>query len=354
MNAARWAPWAAAAVGVQVGAAIVATRGVVGELGPATLACLRYLLALACLLPFAWATPDAARISRRDLPAVMLLGVGQFGLLIALLNIGLQRVNAATAALLFASFPLLTLLVAAAFGHEPLTWRKTLGVAITLAGVALALDPDALAAGTAPQFASEWFGKGAVLASALCGAVCSVLYRPYLRRYPALPVGVWAMAAAVTFLALWAAFEGPFLRIGNVSRTGWAAIAFIGISSGLGYFLWLWALRHAAASRVTLFLSLSPVTAALLGAWWLHEAVAPRLWLALLLVAGGVAVAQARTPPAGGEPLRARGRALVLRRRRDAVGKLATAHCGRPPFRSTAHVPVRRIPGAPRPTSGGG
>lgn len=301
MNAARWAPWAAVAVGVQVGAAIVATRGIVGELGPATLACLRYLLALACLLPFAWVAPGAARISRRDLPAVMLLGVGQFGLLIALLNIGLQRVNAATAALLFASFPLLTLLVAAALGHESLTWRKTLGVVLTLTGVALALGADALAAGSTPPGnatmpANEWLGKGAVLASALCGAVCSVLYRPYLRRYPALPVGVWAMAAAVVFLAVWAAFEQPLVRIGTVSTTGWAAIAFIGVSSGIGYFLWLWALRHAAASRVTLFLSLSPVTAALLGAWWLDEAVAPRVWLALLLVAGGVAVARGRRP----------------------------------------------------------
>jgi len=301
MNASGWAPWAAAAVGVQVGAAIVATRSVVSELGPASLACLRYLLALACLLPFVWAAPGAARVSRRDLPAVMLLGVGQFGLLIALLNIGLQRVNAATAALLFASFPLLTLLVAAALGHEQLTWHKTLGVALALAGVALALGPDALAAGSAPQgdataLASGWLGKAAVLASALCGAVCSVLYRPYLRRYPALPVGVWAMAAAVVFLAVWAAFEQPLVRIGTVSTTGWAAIAFIGVSSGIGYFLWLWALRHAAASRVTLFLSLSPVTAALLGAWWLDEAVAPRVWLALLLVAGGVAVARGRRP----------------------------------------------------------
>ena len=300
MNNARWAPWAAAAVGVQVGAAIVATRSVVGELGPASLACLRYLLALACLLPFAWAARGpASRIARRDLPAVMLLGVGQFGLLIALLNIGLQRVDAATAALLFASFPLLTLMVATALGHERLSWRKAIGVLLTLAGVALALGPAALAGvfpGDVQALASLRWGQAAVLASALCGAVCSVLYRPYLRRYPALPVSVWAMAAAVLFLAVWAGYEGLATRIVAVSGAGWAAIAFIGVSSGVGYFLWLWALRHAPASRVTLFLSLSPPAAALLGAWWLHEALALRLWLALLLVAGGVMVAQERRP----------------------------------------------------------
>lgn len=309
LNAGRWAPWAAAAVGVQVGAAIVATRSVAGELGPATLACLRYLLALACLLPFAWRARHAMRIAPRDLPPVMLLGVGQFGLLIALLNIGLQRVDAATGALLFATFPLLTLLVAAALGHERMSLHKTAGVVLALAGVALALGIDGLPLGPAPPGQAAvapahdpsppigapggaGLGAAAVLAAALCGAVCSVLYRPYLRRYPALPVGVWAMAAAVLFLAGWAAFEGPPARLRELGGADWVTIAFIGASSGAGYFLWLWALRHAVASRVTLFLSLSPITAALLGATWLHEAVAARTWPALLLVAAGVALAQ--------------------------------------------------------------
>jgi hypothetical protein len=43
---------AAAATGVQVGAAIVASRFVVAEVPPLTLALLRYVIGLACLLPF--------------------------------------------------------------------------------------------------------------------------------------------------------------------------------------------------------------------------------------------------------------------------------------------------------------
>lgn len=129
MNAAAWAPWTAAAVGVQVGAAIVATRFVVGELGPATLAGLRYAIGLATLLPFVLAAREPATITPREWPRIALLGIGQFALLIALLNIGLQTLPAAKAALLFACFPLLTLLVAAALGHERLSLRKSLGVA---------------------------------------------------------------------------------------------------------------------------------------------------------------------------------------------------------------------------------
>ena len=290
MNAAARAPWAAAAVGVQVGAAIVATRFLVGELGPATLAGLRYAIGLATLLPFVLAAREPAKIAPREWPRIALLGIGQFALLIALLNIGLQTLPAAKAALLFACFPLLTLLVAAALGHERLSLRKSLGVVFTLGGVAVALGPQALVA------AAPLWGELAVLGSALCGAVCSGLYRPVLRRHAALPVSAIAMAAAVLFLAVWAQFEEANVRVPQLSATGWAAVVFIGISSGIGYFLWLWALRHAAASKVTLYLSLSPLTAMLLGGLLLHEPLAPALIVALLLVVLGLWVAQDRRP----------------------------------------------------------
>ena len=291
----RWAPWAAAAVGVQVGAAIVATRLVVDQLGPATLAALRYAIGLASLLPFVWhATRRAAartstpKIQANELPRIVLLGIGQFGLLIALLNHGLKSVPAAKGALLFAAFPLLTLIVATLLGHERLGWRKCLGVGLTLAAVALALGPQAW------QAHGSLAGELVILGSALCGAVCSVLYRPVLQRHAALPVSAIAMAAAVVVLGLCAPFEDAVTRLPQVDARGWAAIVFIGTSSGIGYFLWLWALRHAPASRVTLFLSLSPLTAMALGTLLLGEPLQTSLLLALGLVVAGLWVAQDR------------------------------------------------------------
>lgn len=283
--AGRWASWAAAAVGVQVGATIVATRYVIGETGPVTLAALRYLIGLLSLLPFV-AVAAHTRFARADLPRIALLGIGQFGLLVALLNAGLQTVPAAKGALLFASFPLLTLLVAAVLGHERLSWPKAWGVVLTLAGVAVALGPAALTPGDA------LIGEAAILASALCGAICSVLYRPLLQRYPALPLGAAAMAAAALFLCVWAPFDGALERLPRISASGWAAIGFVGASSGIAYVLLLYALRHAAASRVTLYLALGPVTALLLGVAWLGEPLTPGLLVAVALVALGLWVVQ--------------------------------------------------------------
>lgn len=277
----RVAPlFAAAAVGVQVGAAIVATRFVIGETTPAALALLRYLIALACLAPFV----PGVRFARRDLAPIALLGIGQFGVLIALMNFGLQFISSARAGLLFATMPLATLVLGAILGRERLSLRVLSGVLLTIAGVACVLGEKLLTGASR----DEWVGALAVLGAAGVGALCSVLYRPYLERYPTAAVGAVAMAASVVALALLAGVEGFFARVPDFSAAGWGAVLFIGASSGIGYFLWLWALRHAEPTRVTIFLSLSPVTAALLGALLLGEAMTPWLMLGLVLIVAGL------------------------------------------------------------------
>jgi drug/metabolite transporter (DMT)-like permease len=277
---------------VQVGAAIVASRFAVAEVPPLTLAMLRYAIGFCCLLPFAWgalsraATAPARPVGRRrafDLLAMAALGIGQFGVLIALLNFGLQSIGAAQAALIFSLFPLLTLLLAAAMGRERVTRPLVAGVLLSIAGVAVALAPKL----AMPQ-AGHWWGELAVAAAACTGAVCSVLYRPYLQRYPTVPVSAFAMLASVLFLAVVALGEHWPARVGTFSPQAWAAVTFIGVSSGIGYFWWLYALKHESPTRVTVFLALNPVTAALLGWGVLGEALDRAAFGALLLIAAGL------------------------------------------------------------------
>ena len=284
---------AAAATGVQVGSAMVATRFVVDQTGPTSLALLRYVIGFCCLLPVVWLSAGPVRFARRDVLPIALLGITQFGILIALLNYGLRFIPSARAALIFATFPLLTMMLAAALGHERLTVPKILGVLLTIAGVGVALGEKALHGGGA----QEWVGELAVFASALSGAVCSVLYRPYLRKYPALPVSAFAMLASVGFLAILAAGEGFFAALPRFTPGGWLAIVFIGVGSGVGYYLWLWALGHAPATQVAVFLSLSPITAASLGAFFLGEQISPRSVLGLVCVACGLWLAHWRSIP---------------------------------------------------------
>ena len=288
---------------MQVGAAIVASRFVVAEVPPLTLAMLRYAVGFLCLLPFAWSALRGGSMAERaspvgrsfsgDLLAMAALGIGQFGVLIALLNVGLRHVGAAQAAMIFSLFPLLTLLLAAALGREKVTPSLLLGVLLSLVGVALSLLPK-LGAGAGDG--SGWWGELAIAASALTGALCSVLYRPYLQRYPTVPVSAFAMLASVAVLAVLALAEGWPSLITGLSGQAWAVVGFIGFSSGVGYFLWLYALKHESPTRVTVFLALNPVTAAVLGAVLLDEPFTAWALAALVLIALGLGLATRPTP----------------------------------------------------------
>jgi drug/metabolite transporter (DMT)-like permease len=274
---------------VLVGAGIVASRFAVAEVPPLTLAMLRYAIGFCCLLPFAWS--GLPRMRGRDLWAMAALGIGQFGVLIALLNFGLQHVGAAQTALIFSLFPLLTLLLSAALGRERISWMLALGVLISIAGVAMAL-----ASKVGASHAGHWWGELAVAASAAIGALCTVLYRPYLQRYPTVPVSAFAMLSSVLFLAVVALGEQWPARVPTFSGQAWAAIVFIGVSSGDGYFWWLFALKHESPTRVTVFLALNPVTAALLGWALLGEGLHSADLGALALVAAGLWLATRPTP----------------------------------------------------------
>jgi len=283
---------AAAATGILVGAAIVATRFVIAQTAPASLALLRYVIGSCCLLPPVLMSARV-RFERRDLLPIGLLGITQFGILIALLNYALQFIPSARAALIFATSPLLTMLLAAALGHERFTLAKTLGVLLTIVGVGFALGEKAVQGGGA---GNGWVGELAAFASALSGAICSVLYRPYLRKYPTLQVSAYAMLASVGFLAMLAAGEGFFGALPRFTAIGWLAVLFIGASSGVGYFLWLWALGHTTPTRVTVFLALSPVTAAGLGVLLLAEKISTMSLLGLACVALGLWLAHWQAP----------------------------------------------------------
>lgn len=291
---------AATGTGVQTGAAIVASRYLAEAVPPFTLALLRYTIGALCLLPFVLmalrrqqelAPALGQGRNRRDWLMIGLLGVGQFGLLVALLNMGLQHLSAANAALIFSLMPVLTLLLSAWAGHERLGLTLSAGVLLCVAGVALALGPKLVAA-----HGASWWGEIAVLGSAALGAACSLAYRPYVRRYPTLLVSFTAMLGSVLALLAMAHHEKwPGIAAG-LNGLQWSAVVFIGLSSALGYSWWLYALKHLPPTRVTVFLSLSPLTAAMLGHWLLSEAPHAAVLGGIVLTGLGLWLATRREP----------------------------------------------------------
>lgn len=290
----KWALIAAAVTGVQVGTALVASQAVVAEVGSGRLGFLRYAIGLAVLLPVALLL-RAPSVRRRDLLPVALIGIGQFGILIALLNIAVLYTNSARVALVFATLPLMTIAVGGMIARRLPARRDVVAILVTLAGIAVLLGGDAVAGSLGRR---DVVGLAAALGATLTGAVCSSFYRPYLQRYGIVKVSAIAMAASLVPLGLMSLLERPSTPPWDWSATTIALIVFIGLASGFGYLAWLYALSAAEAGIVTAFLALSPITAAVLSAIFFSAPLTPALGLALaLVVAGLVLMARARRIP---------------------------------------------------------
>ncbi len=290
---------AAAATGVQVGAALVATEAVVAEVGAGRLGFLRYAIALTFLLVLVL-LGKARPVPGRDLIPVALIGIGQFGVLIALLNVALLYTSSARVALIFATLPLMTVAVgwltararlgapelgARELGARELGARELGAILLTLLGIAALLGAEAFAGETT---AADLVGFAAAGGATLTGALCACVYRPYLEAHGVVAVSAIAMAASLLPLGLMGLLEAPSQSPAEWSAATLALIAFIGLSSGLGFLLWLYALAALDAAVVTAFLALSPLTATALSVLLLSAEVTLGLVVALALVTAGL------------------------------------------------------------------
>jgi drug/metabolite transporter (DMT)-like permease len=272
------------------GAAVGATRFVSGRIDPAALGALRFGIAFALLLPLAMLRPAGSRWpARKDAPATTGLGLLFFGLFPILMNASLAYTTAARGALALSTLPLLTMVVAAVLGVERLTARKSVGVCIAVGGVAVALMTNLAAAP-----AQAWRGDLLMMIAALCMAFYSIWSRPIIRRCGPVPFTTLAMAAGAVFLTLVATARGSFGVLGEFGAPQWLALAYVGIFGGaIGFFLWAFALERTTPTLVAISMTVSPVTAACVGALLLGEPVQPNVVVGIATVLVGIAVAVA-------------------------------------------------------------
>jgi drug/metabolite transporter (DMT)-like permease len=281
----RLAVVAAAASSALGGMALGATRFVIGATDAVTLGAWRYGVGFACLLPITLALRGRWP-PRRDWPAVALLGLLFFGIFPILYNQSVAYTTAARASLALSTLPLLTMLVAAALGIERLTWRKSVGVLIAVAGVAAAL-----AAGLAGAPAGAWRGDLIMVAGALCMALYNVWSRPFIARASPLTFLTAGMGVGAACLGVLAVAGGGFAPSG-FGAPQWAAVLFVGIfGAALNFYLWVWALERTTPTRVATTITVNPVSASLLAGAIVGEPIGLNLALGIAAVACGIWVA---------------------------------------------------------------
>ncbi len=279
---------AAALAALSAGAAVVATRLVVGEIDPVTLAFYRYIIAIICMLPilpFVWPKQS---IPFHDILRIAALGVLFFGVFPWAFSASLQYTTAPRGAIGLATIPIQTLIVAVVFGRERLDRKKTISVSLAFVGIVIVFGPEALEA----RGSNVFLGDGLMLLGAFSAALYSVFGRTTLGQYGPLFVTVLLMMFGVLALLPLAGAQGAMEALPDLTREGWMALLFLGTFGGaIQFSLFAWALRWLAPTRTVIYLTLNPVSAMILGLAILGEAITMDLVAGLIFILSGIFIA---------------------------------------------------------------
>jgi drug/metabolite transporter (DMT)-like permease len=281
------------------GSAGAVTRYLVGNADPITLAILRWGIGFVLVLP-ATLLMRAEFPPREDWAAVVLLGIAFFGLFFIFYNVALGYTTAARASLALATLPLQTMAVGALLGIEPLTARKTLGVAIAMLGVFAAL---ATGLGAAPQGA--WRGEAIMVGAVLCMAFYNVWSRRFIVRSSALGFLCIGMGAGAAALIVAGVLTGRVAVLANFNAAQWIAGIYLGVGGGaLAFILWVMALQRTTPTLVANTMTVNPIAAGLLATQLVGEPITLNLVLGLIAVFAGIwiATAQSKAAPAPAPP----------------------------------------------------
>lgn len=273
-----------------------ATRYIMSATDAVTFVALRFGLGFLLLLPIAlllrcrWPTG-------RDWIAVALLGILFFAVFQGIFNLALEYTSAARGALALSTLPLMTMLAAAALGVERLTARKSLGVLIAVAGVAIALT-----AGLRDAPPGAWRGDAIMAAGTLTFALYNVWSRPFIARSSPLGFVTAGMGFGSALAALASLLGGGFASAAGFGAGQWAAALYAGsVGAALTFYLWVYALAHTTPTRVTNAITLNPVTAAIVAAFLVDEPVGLHLLAGIAAVFTGILIAStASSGPATG------------------------------------------------------
>ena len=256
--------------------------------GPLTVSAGRVAIAALALAAYAALRGRRPPTQPKVWLALLVMGALNNALPFALICWSQTRIDSGLAAILNATTPIFSVLLAHLVADERLTPRRLLGVALGFAGVAAMIGPAALR-----RFDPTDLAELAVLAAA-CSYACAGLWGRRLRHLPT-DIAAAGMLAGSSLLLLPAAalLERPWRAVPGIdSLAAVAALALVG--TAVAYLLYFRLLARVGPVNLLLVTFLLPVVALALGAIFLGEGVQPAELVGFALILAGLAAIDGR------------------------------------------------------------
>jgi drug/metabolite transporter (DMT)-like permease len=215
----------------------------------------------------------------RSLTAALLFGLFSYGGTFGCLFLALTMIPAAPAAVLCATAPLFTVLIALALRVEVLSWRKVVGAASGVAGCAwiyrngMSLDISTT-------------GFLLCMAAAAFAGLAAVILKRAPRSHP---IGVNAVACVVGGVVLLAlAYAQGMFPLARWNGPGLLALSWLALmGTVVGFSINTWLLAHWSPTNVNYHTVLSPVITGIVAAVLLSEPIRTDLIIGSIPILAG-------------------------------------------------------------------
>jgi len=256
------------------------------EVGPLTLVAFRVLFGLlfGIVVIYIQRTPWPRTI--KAWTPLLVLGLTNVAVPFFLISWGEKSIDSAVAAILDATVPLFTILLAHfLLQDDKMTTPKVLGLLIGFAGVIVLMSKD-IGAST-----SSLLGQLAVIVASMFYAGSSVYVRKATVETPGIMRSAGPLVSATGIMWLGAAlFENP-IQFPQLGLT-WVALLFLGIfGSGVAFVMAYYLIHEIGPTRTTMVTYLFPLGGVILGATFLSEQLTWQLITGAVLIVSSLVVA---------------------------------------------------------------
>lgn len=225
------------------------------------------------------------RWKRLDLPrgkvfyGAFFYGLLSFGILYALVYWALLSVSSGLTSVLFATLPLMTLIIAAIFGLERLRWLNIIGALVVVAGVALIFVRQL-------NGELQFLPIVAVLLATAAGAVSTVIVKRLDNPNP-ISLNTIGIGIGTIFLLISSFIAKEPITLPTLIAT-WLAMGYLVLSTVVAFISFVWLVNRWMASATSYTLVLAPIVTIFLGSWFLQEPITINFILGAAMVLGGV------------------------------------------------------------------
>ena len=249
----------------------------------------RFGLAGLCLLPVVWRSGTIKAMVLKDFPRLLAASAFCIPINQAFFLAGTRMAPTSHVGIIYATCPLVVLLLASALGQETMVMRRLMGVVLSVAGVGVIALGNVLRAGPADH--GTLFGDLLLVGAVISWGAYLTATKPLVSRYGSMTTlaGTFLVGSLIQLPIALATFPG-FEALRSVPSSAWRAVLYLAlVVTVLGLFCQNQCLRRLDASQVATVGNAAPLLTIVWGVWLHGEALSVALVLGASLTLAGIA-----------------------------------------------------------------